>query len=122
MAGACAVVNAALWSEPFGRTPMEAFSVGTPAVVSRIGGLAEIVTHGRDGLLVPPGDVEALSGALAAMLARDERHAAMCAAAARTFAARFGPSVVLPQTETIYRAAIERRRVAPGTPPVAAPA
>ena len=123
MAGACAVVNAALWSEPFGRTPMEAFSVGTPAVVSRIGGLAEIVTHGRDGLLVPPGDVEALAGAMSTMLAQGERHAGMCAAAAQTFAARFQPSVVLPQTEAIYRAAIERRRrVARGAPAVAATA
>lgn len=122
MAGACAVVNAALWSEPFGRTPMEAFSVGTPAVVSRIGGLAEIVTQERDGLLVPPGDAAALSEAMTAMLRQGERHAAMCAAAAQTFAARFQPSVILPQTEAIYRAAIERRRHAALGTPVALPA
>jgi len=49
---------------------LEAAAVGVPVVGSRIGGLAEIVTDGVDGRLVPPGDAAALAEALTA-IARD---------------------------------------------------
>lgn len=48
------------WYEPFGLTVLESFAHGRPVIASRIGGIPEIVTHGTDGFLVPPGDVEAL--------------------------------------------------------------
>lgn len=40
---------------------LEAHAAGTPVIGSRIGGLAEIVEHGVSGMLVPPGDVDALA-------------------------------------------------------------
>jgi glycosyltransferase involved in cell wall biosynthesis len=43
---------------------IEAHAVGTPVLGSRIGGLAELVTDGVDGRLVPPGDRAALVAAL----------------------------------------------------------
>lgn len=110
MAGARAVVNPALWMEPFGRTPVEAFSVGTPAIVSRIGGLADIVEDQVDGLVVAPGDVAALDGALTTMLADHAAREVMAQGARQSYARKFAPSVLLPATEAIYAAAIARRR------------
>ena len=49
---------------------LEAFGVGTPVVGSRIGGIAEMVTDGVTGRLVPPGDAPALA-AVFAEVARD---------------------------------------------------
>ena len=43
---------------------IEAHAVGTPVVGSWIGGLAELVTDGVDGRLVPPGDRQTLAAAL----------------------------------------------------------
>lgn len=43
---------------------IEAHAVGTPVLGSRLGGLAELVTDGVDGRLVPPGDRAALAAAL----------------------------------------------------------
>lgn len=43
---------------------IEAQAVGTPVVGTRIGGLAELVEDGVNGMLVPPGNVEALSAML----------------------------------------------------------
>jgi glycosyltransferase involved in cell wall biosynthesis len=43
---------------------LEAQAVGTPVIGTRIGGLAELVTDGIDGRLVPPGDWRALSAVL----------------------------------------------------------
>lgn len=45
-------------------TLMEAMSTGLPVVASRMSGIPELVEDGQTGLLVPPGDPEALAGAL----------------------------------------------------------
>lgn len=47
--------------EPFGRTTIEAFAVGTPVLGSRIGGTVEIITEGIDGYFFEPGDAADLS-------------------------------------------------------------
>jgi len=56
--------------EPFGRAVVEAMAVELPAIGTRSGGVPEIVVEGETGLLVPPGDHQALAGALV-RLARD---------------------------------------------------
>jgi glycosyltransferase involved in cell wall biosynthesis len=52
------------WAEPFGLVAAEAMMRGVAVVASASGGLAEIVEHERTGLLVPPGDTNALAAAL----------------------------------------------------------
>ena len=47
--------------EGFGIAYLEAMGFGLPVIASTGGGTGEIVTHGREGFLVSPGDVEALS-------------------------------------------------------------
>jgi glycosyltransferase involved in cell wall biosynthesis len=55
-------------AEGFGRTAVEAMAEGTPVIASRVGGLAEIVDSGVNGLLVPPGDAAALAAAINGLL------------------------------------------------------
>lgn len=43
---------------------LEAMSAGRPVVVSRLAGTPEVVRHGIEGLLVPPGDVDGLVNAV----------------------------------------------------------
>ncbi len=50
--------------EGLGLVAAEALALGRPVVASRVGGLPEVVEEGRDGVLAPPGDVEALKNAL----------------------------------------------------------
>jgi 2-polyprenyl-3-methyl-5-hydroxy-6-metoxy-1,4-benzoquinol methylase len=47
---------------------MEAQAAGLPVVASRIGGVPDIVKDGISGLLAPPGDEEALEGAILRLL------------------------------------------------------
>jgi glycosyltransferase involved in cell wall biosynthesis len=48
---------------------MEAMAAGVPVVATRVGGVAELIEDGRNGLLVTPGSVDALSRALCAVWA-----------------------------------------------------
>jgi len=81
---------------------MEAAASGRPVVASRLSGIPEAIADGNEGILVAPGDVEALVEALAALAADPERRRRMGAAArarmlrdfdlatnARALAARF---------------------------------
>ncbi len=54
--------------EPFGRVVIEAMALGKPVVACDAGGVPEIVTHGVDGLLVPPHDERALADAVGTLV------------------------------------------------------
>jgi glycosyltransferase involved in cell wall biosynthesis len=56
-------------SEPFGRVVSEAMLCGAPVIVSSAVGAADYVVTGLNGLVFPVGDVDALSRALAEILA-----------------------------------------------------
>lgn len=59
-----AMVVPSLVPETFGLVIAEAFTFGKPVIGSRIGGVPELITHGKTGLLVEPGDDDALAAAL----------------------------------------------------------
>ena len=63
---------------------LEAMACRTPVVATRCSaGAEEILTDGKDGLLVPPGDVDTLAGAIASLLDSPERRATLGAAGYR---------------------------------------
>jgi len=62
------VVCPTIWPEPFGRVPLEAGCVGRPIVAFSVGGLTENIVHEETGILVAPGDKQALRKALVKIL------------------------------------------------------
>lgn len=64
-AAADVVVNPARFKEPFGRVAIEALSAGRPVVAARVGAIPEVVRDGREALLFPAEDHEALRCAVA---------------------------------------------------------
>lgn len=66
---------------------IEAMAAGLPVIATSVGGNPQAIGDGEAGILVPPRDVEALAGAIAA-LARDPGRRAELAAAARRRAER----------------------------------
>jgi glycosyltransferase involved in cell wall biosynthesis len=71
--------------EPFATVALEAMAVGTPVVASRVGGFPEMLQDGVDGLLVPPGEPQALAAAVARAISSRQT----MGAAARRSAERF---------------------------------
>jgi phosphatidylinositol alpha-mannosyltransferase len=57
-----------LHGESFGVVLLEAMAAGTPVVASDIAGYRDVARDGREAVLVPPGDVAALTGALGRVL------------------------------------------------------
>jgi len=102
-----------LW-ESFGYVCVEAMALGLPVVVSRAGGLVEIVEEDESGLVVPPGDVAALAGALH-RLANDPPTGRRLAAAGRRRAADFDIGRVVEQLEAELAAAAGASSAAAGS-------
>ena len=83
------VCSPATGRESFGIVLLEAMAVGKPVVASNIEGYANVVTHGVDGLLVPPKDGEMLAQALIS-LATDESLRQQMGAKGRLKASDYG--------------------------------
>ena len=74
--------------EGFGLVYLEAAAAGLPCIASRIGGVPEVVIHEKTGILIEPGDSDALAAALTrTLIDRDYRTA--LGNEARNNAARF---------------------------------
>lgn len=96
--------------ESFGLAALEAMASGVVPVVSRAGGLPEVVTDGVDGLLIDDGDAAAMGAAAADLLADEPRRARMAAAARESATRRFSPEAVVPRYEALYQRVLGQAR------------
>lgn len=98
------------------RSVIEGMAAGLPALVTDVRGCRELVEHGVNGLIVPPGEPAALARGLEAMASLTEaEYRTMSAAAYRTASAGYRETTVLERLVDVYA-----ELGAP--PPIAAPA
>jgi glycosyltransferase involved in cell wall biosynthesis len=90
--------------EPFGRVLIEAMAASCPIVASRAGGVPEIILDGETGVLVTPGDPQALSDALCAMLENPEMAKRLALAARARVSASFSLDATLSGVMEAYAA------------------
>jgi len=88
--------------EPLGIVNLEAMACGTAVVGSRTGGIPEVVADGETGLLVPPGEPQALAEALNALILDPDRAAVMGQAGRKRVVAEFGWAAIAAQTAALY--------------------
>ena len=104
------VVVLASRSEGLPFTLLEAMALGKPVVATRVGGVPEVVEHGRSGRLVSRDDPAALATAIAAVLDSPEA-AAMGARGRARVEAAFTLDAMVRALEDLYAAALEERSV-----------
>ncbi len=90
-------------AEAFGLVAVEAQACGVPVVASSWPGVRTVVRQNETGLLVPPGNVEALASALKQILDHPDQRAQMSARAREQALARFSWDTHLDGLEKIYR-------------------
>ena len=88
-------------SESFSMTCLEAGYCGVPMVATNSGGPAEIIDDGASGLLVPVGDIEAMSDAIRQLAEDPALAAAMGERAARLTRERFSPDRFLREVKEV---------------------
>jgi glycosyltransferase involved in cell wall biosynthesis len=88
--------------EIFGLVPLEAILCGTPVIVADDSGCGEIVGRTGGGQVVPAGDVDALAGAIGAILNAPSSWRAATVPAAGFIRAAYGDDVVCAQLEQVY--------------------
>ena len=112
MARAAALVVPSHWYEGLPMVIAEAFSLGTPVVAARIGALADLVTEGRTGLLVPPRDPGALAQALDRIVDDPDGARTMGRQARLAYERDWTEDAVTARALAIYREAIATRSAA----------
>jgi len=100
-------VHASVEPEPFGRVIAEAMAMGCPVVAVAAGGPMEIIEDGRSGLLVAPGDDEALAAGLARLLEDPDLAERMAVQAAHEAVERFSAKAHVGLIEGVYDSALE---------------
>jgi glycosyltransferase involved in cell wall biosynthesis len=89
---------------------LEAMIAKKAIVASATAGIPEAITNGREGLLVTPGEVDALAEALRSLLTDPVRRAALSEAAAARAHREFTVNVMAERYEALYaRASVGRR-------------
>ncbi|MFO7572218.1 MAG: glycosyltransferase family 4 protein [Gaiellaceae bacterium] len=101
-----AVVACPSRREGYGVVAREAMAHGRPVVASAVGGLLDAVEDGVTGILVPPGDAEALRATIERLLADAELRARLGEAARSRARERFSWEVSTRETGVAYGAAV----------------
>jgi phosphatidylinositol alpha-mannosyltransferase len=104
-AGADVLIAPAFGQESFGLVLVEAMAAGVPVVASDIAGYRQVVRNDVEGLLVPPGDPDALAQSVRRVLT-DADLARRLAEAGRSRAQEFGWDRISGLIESAYRDAV----------------
>jgi glycosyltransferase involved in cell wall biosynthesis len=85
---------------------LEAMAAGVPLVASAVGGVTDQVRHGKEGLLIPPGDATALGDALLELLQDPDRAHRLGEAGRRRADSVFSHAAMVRKIEGVYHAAL----------------
>lgn len=96
-------------SEALPVSMLEAMSHGLPIVATEVGGIPEIIEHGKNGLLVPIGDVESLASALTKLIKNPQRRQKMGKAAYQQVKENFNQQLISDKLSSIYRLILSQK-------------
>jgi glycosyltransferase involved in cell wall biosynthesis len=95
---------------------LEAAAAGLPVIATRVGGLPDVIDHGRTGMLVEAGDLAALVEGLSDLIANPERARLMGEAGRRRVDSEFTLRAMAQRYEQHYRELLAGSRARAGRP------
>lgn len=101
--------------ENFPACLLEAMASQCAVVSTRVGGIPEMIEDGRNGTLIPAGDVDALTDALTELIENRDLRKALGRAARASVVERFSWKEAARRTAEYYKEAMERHRVEKAT-------
>ncbi|GIV54580.1 MAG: N-acetyl-alpha-D-glucosaminyl L-malate synthase BshA [Candidatus Kapaibacterium sp.] len=90
-------------NESFGLAALEAMSCGVPVVASNVGGIPEVVTHGENGYLAEPGDIERMARYCVELATHRKKWQRFSTAARAVAIERYSTDRIVPLYEELYR-------------------
>jgi glycosyltransferase involved in cell wall biosynthesis len=96
---------------------MESMASGTPVVATAVGGIAELIRHGQDGLLIRDSDLDGLVAALAQLLDAPAQRAAMGRSGAQRIEEHFNLDRQAQRYAELYASLVDQRRTRRGPSP-----
>lgn len=100
---ACDLALLPSWEEPFGRAVVEAMAIGMPVLATAVGGPAEIIRDGVDGVLIAPRRPQELAAAIVGLLDDEPRRRVLGATARDSALRRFGADRHATAVSAVYR-------------------
>lgn len=90
------------YNEGLPMSVLEAMSCGLATITTRVGGLPEAITDGVDGILIEPGDIDALAAAIVRLSREEDLRTRIGAAARERVRAHYSAEAVLPRLAGLY--------------------
>jgi len=104
VAAACdAAVLPALRREGLPKTVIEAMAYGVPTIVTDVGGSPELVENDVSGIVVPPGDAEAIAAAILGLWRQPERARSLGRRGQQRIEHDFSIRTTIARTAALYR-------------------
>ena len=102
-----------LW-EGFSLALLEALAMGTPVIATAVGGAAEVIRSGHDGLLIPPAEESSLAAAVREAILDPRKYGEMGRKGKETVERQFTVAHHLTRLQDLYLEVLAQK----GLPPV----
>lgn len=111
LSGLDVLVLATTTHEAFGRVIIEAQASGVPVVATRVGGVVDIIEDGKNGLLVPPADPQAIAEAVVRLCRNPQLRRSLCEQAYKKVKEKYTVEVMVENTIAVYKEALSHFKI-----------